>query len=107
MLFNGAPFQCRIGNSGQIDTIDYGGGFSGVGFSGGAPAPADGQWSAQRYADARAAMGGSLRPDMAAGAAPMRPVQAPAQGAMTDRMPAYPGGPIPGEDIPETIDGDL
>jgi len=23
------------------------------------------------------------------------------------RIPAYPGGPIPGEDIPETIDGDI
>lgn len=108
-LFNGSPFQCRIGNSGQIDYIDYGGGLSDIGFSGGADAVApraDGQWSDQRYANARLAMGGAGQPDSAAPAMTRLAEQAtPASGA--DRMPAYPGGPIPGEEIPETIDGDL
>lgn len=121
-LFNGSPFLCRIGNDGRIDGIDFGGGFSGVSGSGrdeggwaAAPAnayaiaddvPAEGQWSDTRYADARLAMGGMAQPQAAApqsfAAAP-----APAQSPVTDRMPAYPGGPIPGEKIPETIDGDL
>ena len=103
-LFNGAPFQCRIGNSGQIDGIDYSNSFSS------APAAtysdrAEGQWADQRYADARLAMGGMAQPQSG-------PVEAlrPAQSGVpltAERMPAYPGGPIPGEGIPETIDGDL
>lgn len=95
-LFNGSPFSCRIGNGGQIDTIDYGNGFSA------APAAtysdrADGQWSDQRYADARLALGGMAQPQ----------ATAPAQAAADMPLPAYPGGPIPGEEIPETIDGSL
>lgn len=119
-LFNGSPFQCRIGNDGRIDDIDFGGGFSGVSGSGAddgswgvAPAntyaiaddvPAEGQWSNSRYADARLAMGGMAQPQAAA---PQSYAVAPVQSPVTDRMPAYPGGPIPGEEIPETIDGDL
>ncbi len=102
-LFNGSPFRCRIGNSGQIDGIDFGGGFSSA-----APATysdrADNQWDDQRYADARLAMGGMAQPQAAA---PQNFANAPARPVVTDRMPAYPGGPIPGEEIPETIDGDL
>ncbi|MET4131223.1 hypothetical protein ABIE62_000331 [Porphyrobacter sp. MBR-155] len=98
-LFNGSGFQCRIGNNGQIDGIDYSGGFSSA-----APAidsdRAEGQWSEQRYADARLAMGGMAQPQAVAPSAPTTPVVA-------GPMPAYPGGPIPGEEIPETIDGDL
>lgn len=97
-LFNGSGFQCRIGNSGQIEGIDYGGGFSS------APATgyrdrADGQWDERRYADARMAMGGMAQPDANAAQAAALP--------SADRMPAYPGGPVPGDVIPETIDGDL
>ncbi len=98
-LFNGSGFQCRIGNNGQIDGIDYSGGFSSA-----APAidsdRAEGQWSEQRYADARLAMGGMAQPQAIAPSASTTPVAA-------GPMPAYPGGPIPGEEIPETIDGDL
>lgn len=95
-LFNGAPFQCRIGNDGRIEDIDMGGGF-GDGDWGAAPASvdaprADGQWSDQRYADARLARGGMASPSVPAAA---------------DQLPAYPGGPIPGETIPESIDGDI
>lgn len=111
VLFNGAPFQCRIGNSGQIDGIDYGDGFRDVGFSS-APAalPAEGQWDEQRYATARMAVGGTARPDLAVQEASMTSAAAPARArtaAASTAMPAYPGGPIPGEVIPETIDGDM
>lgn len=100
VLFNGAPFQCRIGNSGQIDGIDYGGGFAVAPAAADTPR-ADGQWDDQRYANARVALGGTVRPDLAVSEAATP--SAPASTA----MPAYPGGPIPGEEIPETIDGDL
>ncbi len=112
-LFNGSPFQCRIGNDGRIDGIDYGGfsggGLGANGFVPGSAAPAetystapraDGQWSDARYADARLAMGGFAQPQ-ATGPAPVPAFAGAAP------MPAYPGGPIPGEVIPETIDGDL
>jgi hypothetical protein len=106
VLFNGSPFQCRIGNSGQIDAINYGSGFRDVGF---APAPesraADGQWDDQRYANARMAVGGTVRPDMAVQEASMSSEPAPVRtAAASTAMPAYPGGPIPGEVIPETVD---
>lgn len=95
-LFNGSPFQCRIGNDGRIEDVDLGGGFTG-GDWGAAPASAeapraDGQWRDQRYADARGAMG----------------VAAPASAPVTsEAMPAYPGGPLPGETIPDTIDDEI
>ena len=100
VLFNGAPFQCRIGNSGQIDGIDYDGGFS-FAPAGTDARRADGQWDDQRYANARVALGGTVRPDLAVQEAAMP------SGSASTAMPAYPGGPIPGEAIPETIDGDL
>ncbi|NCP15183.1 MAG: hypothetical protein GW858_13645 [Sphingomonadales bacterium] len=119
VLFNGSSFQCRIGNSGQIDAIDYDRGFGGAGYSA-APlrssgSQADTQWDNQRYASARAAVGGTVRPDIAvqeslvpsavaAGAPYARTTTTPAT-STTPAMPAYPGGPIPGEVIPETIDG--
>ncbi|MCL9981773.1 MAG: hypothetical protein NBV60_01320 [Erythrobacter sp.] len=95
-LFNGSQFECRIGNDGRIEGVDFGGGFAGGDWgaaSSDAAAPrADGQWSDQRYADARLAAGGLSQPDT--------PAPAVASGAS---LPAYPGGPVPGEDIPETI----
>lgn len=111
VLFNGAPFQCRIGNNGQIDRIDYSGAVAGNGFSSSATpddySQSPGQWDDQRYATARASVGGSLQPDFAVQEeAPQQRAQGRSSSA-TDRMPAYPGGPIPGEDIPDTIDADL
>lgn len=108
-LFNGSPFQCRIGNDGRIESVDFGGDGIGGGFGGsdwgaasGAAPRADGQWSDDRYASARASVGGTARPDMAVSEASL-----PAVAASAAAMPAYPGGPIPGEQIPETIDGDI
>lgn len=102
-IFNGAQFRCRIGNDGRIDTIDYDGtfGVSSVGAG-------DGQWDAQDYASARAGLGGTVRPDMAVqetevrGGLAVAPTRAPAAAAAP--LPAYPGGPIPGEVIPETLE---
>lgn len=105
-LFNGSPFQCRIGNDGRIESVDFGGGSFGGGWGaapdGGSAPRADGQWSDDRYASARASVGGTARPDMAVSEASL-----PAVAATTIAMPAYPGGPIPGEEIPETINGDI
>jgi hypothetical protein len=110
-LFNGSDFQCRIGNGGQIDRIDYGNGLS-LAPAGAAQDRAGSQWTDQTYAEARAALGGGVRPDMAVSETSVQvarssaPRSAAASGAGMP-MPAYPGGPIPGEDIPETIDRDF
>jgi hypothetical protein len=85
-LFNGTYFQCRIGNDGQIGEIEYGPSFSGapsVPYLG----KKEAQWSDDRYADARARL------------ARAEPVAVPAD----QPLPAYPGGPIPGEVIPEDL----
>lgn len=89
-LFNGSPFQCRIGNNGQIDGVEYSGS---LGRADSDPylGREDSQWSDQRYADARGRLG---QPALAASGA-------------DQPLPAYPGGPIPGEVIPETADDTL
>lgn len=71
-LYDGEGFTCRIGNDGRISDIDYGSG--GVSYS--TEARGD-QWSDEAYADAWSRVDG----------ADPTPVQ-----------PAYPGGPLPGED---------
>lgn len=113
-IFNGAQFRCRIGNDGRIDTVDYDGNF-GAGDWGesraSAEQPAAGQWDVQSYAAARAGLGGTVRPDMAVQEAEVRgsvaiapPPAVAAPSAAAASLPAYPGGPIPGEVIPETIE---
>ena len=71
-LHDGEGFTCRIGNDGRISDIDYGGG--GVSYS--TEARGD-QWSDDAYAAAWNRVDG--------------PAAAPVQ-------PAYPGGPLPGEE---------
>lgn len=95
-LFDGAGFSCEIDNSGRISGIDYGHGLR----SSASPATqnfarvdearvdgtrAEGQLSDDRYASARADVGGTTRPDLAID-------------PNDDRLPAYPGGPLPGEE---------
>lgn len=95
-LAGGGSFDCRIGNDGQIEAVDYG--------AGAAASASDGQWSDDTYAAARTALGGTVRPDMAVQETTVRVAggpAAPASRSVSDRMPAYPGGPIPGEEIPE------
>lgn len=82
-LFNGSGFTCQIGNDGRIAGIDYSGFASNLP-AGSRSAAVEGQWSDDRYADARSAHGSQayLAPDPQA-------------------LPAYPGGPIPGQALPE------
>jgi hypothetical protein len=105
-IFNGARFECRIGNDGRIDAIDYDGTFGAGDWrepQAAADVPAPGQWDAEAYANARAGIGGTVRPDIAVqetevrGGVSAAPVRAAA-------LPAYPGGPVPGEVIPETLE---
>ena len=87
-LFDGSGFSCQIDNSGQISGIDYGrGGVSSLDRSQ-SLARAEGQLSDDRYANARAGVGGTTRPDLAID-------------PNDTRQPAYPGGPLPGEKFPE------
>lgn len=103
VLFNGASFRCRIGNSGQIDAVDYGDGFAAS-----TVPQADGQWNDQSYADARARVGGTVRPDLALSEVRSETSQAlaaaPGAAGGATALPAYPGGPVPGEVIPETLE---
>jgi hypothetical protein len=101
-LFNGAGFECRIGNDGRIETINYGaGGVLGA-------APATGQWDDSRYAAARLAAAPS-QPSPEGGIEMFSPPASSVAGAPTagqqplvpltaQRLPRYPGGPIEGEE---------
>ena len=88
-LFNGSSFACQIDNSGRISNVDYSG-FSGVGYDAEA---ADGQWSDASYNEARASMG-----EREYVAADIRPLTPPSSNAADEPQPAYPGGPLPGEE---------
>lgn len=88
-LYNGEGFTCRIDNGGRISDIDYGG-YSGSAYEAGETTRARGddvQWSDASYIAARERMG----------------QQEPAAQA-DEAQPAYPGGPLPGE---QTEDNDL
>ena len=86
----GAPFACRIGNDGAIESVDF----------------ADGQWSDEAYGAARAGVGLTV-PVARSSAVIPPPGPGPRTGlaaralAPAARMPAYPGGPVPGETIPD------
>lgn len=90
-LYNGGGFTCSVSRDGRIERVDYGNGYSGS-VNGGygsdyrdGSAAADGQWSDDAYAQARVATP-PAQPDVQSGEAP-----------------AYPGGPLPGDEI----DGDI
>jgi len=94
-VFNGSRFDCRIGNDGRIETIDYGAGGFGTASSG--------QFDDSRYAAARLAAG-PARPDPEGGIMMFSPSPSQAAGAaqplvpLTPRVaPSYPGGPVDGE----------
>ena len=80
-IYNGDGFSCRIDGSGRVEGIDYGRGAA-TPYTGAAE---DRQWDDERYRAAWANVGNS-------GYTP--PVSSP-----TDALPAYPGGPLPGEAI--------
>lgn len=95
-LFNGSGFTCTIDNSGRISGIDYGrlSAADGAGYG-----QVDRQWSDERYANARAQIGSPLYTgdgQMIAGEA--REVAYSDPTDYDGPLPAYPGGPLPGED---------
>ena len=94
---DGTYFSCRLDNEGRVRAIDMGDGYS-AGYDSGlepALAAADGQLSDEAYARARA-----VTRQRGATA----PVGAPSVGEgvdadlVTGPQPAYPGGPLPGEE---------
>lgn len=94
-LFNGSGFSCQIDNNGRISSVDYSG-FSGVGYDGEGyeAGQAEGQWSDASYAEARATMG-----TQSYTSSDIRPLTPPASDAAEgEPQPAYPGGPLPGEE---------
>lgn len=95
-LFNGSGFTCTIDKSGRISGIDYSG-FSAVGGAG--YGQRDGQWSNDRYADARAQIGSpryNADGRMVAGQPADVAYRDPTQ--YDGPLPAYPGGPLPGDE---------
>ena len=70
-LFDGRGFTCRIGPDGRIDDVDYGQRSGGYDTS-----AADGQWDDYQY----------------------RAAWARTEGTPLAAQPAYPGGPLPGEE---------
>jgi hypothetical protein len=96
-LFDGSGFACEIDNSGRISNIEYGRGFgSGTVTGGPALAQAEGQWSDDRYEDARSRFGFGAPSEVGQEDAPELAIDPD-----DERLPAYPGGPLPGEEFPE------
>lgn len=79
-VYNGDGFSCRIDGNGRVDGISYGQGTA-MPYSGAAN---DRQWDDERYAAAWAQVGSGQGSVPAATA--------------DDPLPAYPGGPLPGEE---------
>ena len=105
-IFDGSGFTCEIGNDGRISDIQYGrfrSSAAGDPGNGRAGQQAAGQWSDDRYASARASMNGDYPTYSTAerfadaGDVADRPAQ-PLVPLTSDRLPAYPGGPLPGEE---------
>lgn len=83
-LENGETFSCRLDNEGRIRAIDIGDGYAAADV----PATGAGQWSDDAYLSARVA-------NRQQGAVSTPAVDADLQ---TAPQPAYPGGPLPGEE---------
>lgn len=86
-LYNGDGFNCRIGNDGKIDGITYGGLSAQV---------QDRQWSNERYAQAWQNTNGQNTNGQNINGQGGN--QQAAQTLPDDRLPAYPGGPVEGEE---------
>lgn len=99
-LYNGTGFSCQIDNNGRISNVDYGG-MSGVSYDGDdfGEREAEGQWSADSYAQARAAIG-PQSPDRPTGTQVSygEPVEQGRTDEGVEQLPEYPGGPLPGEE---------
>ncbi|MEM1196562.1 MAG: hypothetical protein AAGH57_10700 [Pseudomonadota bacterium] len=97
-LKDGQEFTCRVNRNGQIEALNNGD------FTKAAPRPVEsqrastpqraaGQWNDDRYAEARAAIAGQSQRFAYAEPADGEPLVP----LTSDRMPAYPGGPVPGQ----------
>jgi hypothetical protein len=91
-IFDGSGFTCEIGNNGRISDISYGR-FRGSSADFPRDSRAAGQWSDDRYASARASIDAPSGEQRFAEAGE-RPAQ-PLVPLTADRLPAYPGGPVP------------
>ena len=98
-IFDGSSFTCEIGNDGRISDITYGRfSRSDVNYSSGPGTRAAGQLSDDRYADARAALPEQVYSTDQRFAEANLPEPQPLVPLTSDRLPAYPGGPLPGEE---------
>lgn len=96
---DGEAFSCRLDNDGRIRAVDLGDGYAANYRDGAAVAAADGQLSDETYLRARAALRHNGGGPVPAGAVA---TGSAAGGADADLgngpQPAYPGGPLPGEE---------
>ncbi|MEO5707516.1 MAG: hypothetical protein ABIT10_11815 [Alteraurantiacibacter sp.] len=88
-LDGGGAFSCRLDNEGRIRAIDIGDGYAAAD----APATGDAQWSDDAYLSARASVG--QQDVRQPGAVVPAAVDADLENGP---KPAYPGGPLPGEE---------
>ena len=115
-LFNGSGFTCRIDNNGRVDDIDYGGFSARNDFRESDDGEnrfvretrAEGQLDDRAYLAARGNVASQPQPRPSD-----QPVERPSEPLVpltAEAQPAYPGGPLPGEEEPEQlaqVDGDL
>lgn len=100
-IFNGDRFDCRIGQDGQIESVNYGGNFSASATSSQRPVQ-DRQWGNDRYA---AAWDKVERGEAASQAQPQYQEAATTYGQQrytpeqAQQRAAYPGGPVAGESL--------
>ncbi|MDJ0642694.1 MAG: hypothetical protein QNJ15_07740 [Erythrobacter sp.] len=123
-LFNGSSFLCRIGNDGRIADVEYGGFASRNDFEESdygenrfeGSTRAEGQLDDDAYRAARGRVASQPEPrrvervaERTEGQGAERPSE-PLVPLTAERTPEYPGGPLPGEEYPETlaqVDADL
>lgn len=99
-LYNGSGFTCAVSEAGRVTNVDYG--YGSAGYQGGGQAYGNSDYGGVQYADsqysddtyARARAGTYSAPDSYSGSG-------------GTAQPAYPGGPVPGEDYDDypTSDG--
>lgn len=88
-LYSGNGFACQVSGTGRVLSVDYG--FDGVSYQSSGDTYGDPQYSDDTYARARAQTYST--PDSYS------------DGGADSAQPAYPGGPVPGEDYSDYGDG--
>ncbi|WP_235901083.1 hypothetical protein [Pontixanthobacter aquaemixtae] len=87
-LYNGEGFNCQIGSNGRISNIDYGGQVAQLDYQ---------QVQDRQYSDAQYAAAWDREETRPYGSDPSQTAQYE-DTVPSDQQPAYPGGPLPGED---------